>query len=241
MRKISELSKVPPSRSRAQTIFEPSGDHWGPRSSTELKVSCVWPVPPVAAVCLALGALGPMASCGDASDDGGDGPRTRDEVVDCLEESGLEESGLEVVDGGGVLLSGKPGITVEGGSALLVVFDSSERPRARPRTPSRRAKPRPRPAGTSSCTSRAGLGGHTGWGRRLRPGLTRSWRDLGPETRRARPPIDRHPQPVDSTHDVRADVARAGRRAAAGRRATADAWRRGRRTATGRSRASDSR
>jgi hypothetical protein len=64
---------------------------------------------------LLLAAIGINASCGDDDDT----TFTHDGIIECL-----EDAGLEVGEGG--MLSGEPGISVDGGSVLIVVFDSDE-------------------------------------------------------------------------------------------------------------------
>lgn len=69
-------------------------------------------------IVLVVAALGVVAACGDSGNgDSGDDDLRHEGVIDCL-----EDAGLSVEEGG--LLAGKPGIAVEGGSVLIVVFDS---------------------------------------------------------------------------------------------------------------------
>jgi hypothetical protein len=68
-----------------------------------------------AALLLVVTGLGALAACGD---DAGSGTLSHDDAVSCL-----DEAGLDVAEGGRI--SGKPAISVAGGSALVVVFDSS--------------------------------------------------------------------------------------------------------------------
>lgn len=66
---------------------------------------------------LVVAALGVVAACGDSGNGDSGDDLSHEGVIDCL-----EDAGLSVEEGG--LLSGKPGIAVEDGSVLIVVFDS---------------------------------------------------------------------------------------------------------------------